>query len=175
MGINTEFCSDVNESQEFKCQCKDGFAGKRCEVAVCSSNYCNNNGLCTIKSENEIDIDQLQCECNVGFDGQRCEIDLCDKVSCENGSCDGGKCTCDEGYIRKENICKQTCDLNPCEVFTLAIYWAYRNPSLISFKTDHNTLLNELCGDYLTVCCSRTTMNWKHLTVWKIVQLVRKV
>ena len=33
MGLNTEFCSDVNGSKEFKCQCKDGFIGKRCEVA----------------------------------------------------------------------------------------------------------------------------------------------
>ena len=120
MGLNTESCSDVDGSQEFKCQCNDGFGGKRCEVAVCSSKYCNNSGLCSIKSNN--DTDQLQCECNDGFEGQRCEIDLCDSLICGNGSCDAGKCTCDEGYIRKENFCKQTCDLNPCEVFTLAIY-----------------------------------------------------
>ena len=104
MGINTEFCSDVNESQEFKCQCKDGFVGKRCELAICSSTYCNKNGLCFIKNDN----DQLDCECNSGFEGQRCEIDLCDSVICENGSCDAGECTCDEGYINIENICKQT-------------------------------------------------------------------
>ena len=122
IGVNTESCSDVNGTQEFKCQCIDGFVGKRCEVAVCSSDYCNNNGSCSIKNDNENDNDQLQCECNVGFDGQRCEIDLCDKVSCENGSCYAGQCSCDEGYISIENICKQKCDLNPCEVFILAIY-----------------------------------------------------
>ena len=123
MGINTAFCSDVNESQEFKCQCKDGFVGKRCELAICSSTYCNKNGLCFIKNDN----DQLDCECNSGFEGQRCEIDLCDSVICENGSCDAGECTCDEGYINNENICKQTCSLNPCEV-------------LISLKTNLSTL-----------------------------------
>ena len=114
IGINTESCSDVNGSQEFKCQCKEGFDGKRCEIAECTANYCNNNGLCSI---NENDNNRLQCECNQGFEGQRCEIDLCDSVACENGSCNAGKCTCNEGYISNENICKETCSLNPCKVF----------------------------------------------------------
>ena len=67
MGINTESCSDVDGSQEFKCQCKKGYVGKRCEIPVCSSNYCNNNGLCSING-----TDLLQCECYEGFEGQRC-------------------------------------------------------------------------------------------------------
>ena len=113
MGTNSESCSDVNGSQEFKCQCKEGFDGKRCEVAVCSSKYCNNNGLCTINED-----DQLKCECNEGFQGQRCEIELCDSIICENGSCDAGICTCNQGYISIENICRETCDLNPCEVLS---------------------------------------------------------
>ena len=113
MGLNTESCSDVNGSQKFKCQCMDGFNGKRCEVPVCSSKYCNNNGLCSI---NENDINPLHCECYDGFEGQRCEIDLCDDFICGNGSCDAGRCTCDAGYINIDNICKETCDFNPCEV-----------------------------------------------------------
>ena len=119
MGENTESCSDVNGSQEFKCQCKDGFIGKKCEVAGCSTNYCFNNGTCSI---NDNDNDQLHCECNEGFEGQRCEDDLCDNLICENGSCDAGNCSCDEGYISIENICRETCSLNPCKVFILAIY-----------------------------------------------------
>ena len=115
MGINTASCSDVNGSQEFKCQCEDGFDGQRCEVAVCSSNYCYNNGLCSIEDDNG--IKRLQCECFDGFEGQRCDINLCDSVICENGSCDAGNCICDDGYVDIENICKQTCNLNPCEVF----------------------------------------------------------
>ena len=94
-------------------ECMDGFDGKRCEVAVCSSKYCNNNGLCTINED-----DQLKCECNEGFQGQRCEIELCDSIICENGSCDAGICTCNQGYISIENICRETCDLNPCEVLS---------------------------------------------------------
>ena len=112
IGLNTESCSDVSGSQEFKCQCKDGFVGKRCEVAACSPNYCNNNGLCAI---NENDINQLQCECNEGFEGQRCEIDLCDSVICENGSCDSGTCICNAGYINIDGNCEETCTVNPCQ------------------------------------------------------------
>ena len=114
MGLNTESCSDVNGSQEYRCQCMDGFNGKRCEVPVCSSKYCNNNGLCSI---NENDINPLHCECYDGFEGQRCEIDLCDGVTCENGLCDAGNCICGSGFINIDNICVETCDLNPCEVF----------------------------------------------------------
>ena len=119
MGLNTESCSDMNGSQEFRCQCMDGFDGRRCEVPVCSSNYCNNNGLCSLKSDNEDDIDQLRCECIDGFEGERCEIDLCDSIICENGDCDAGRCTCNEGFINVENICKETCSLNPCEVLSI--------------------------------------------------------
>ena len=114
MGTNTETCSDLNGSQEFKCQCKDGFGGKKCEVAVCSLNYCNNNGECSINSSNN--IEQLQCECYEGFEGQRCEIDLCDGVICENGFCNAGICTCNKDFINIENNCRETCSLNPCEV-----------------------------------------------------------
>ena len=76
MQLNTKYCSDMNESQEFDCTCNDGFRGKRCE------------------------------------------IDLCDGAICQFGNCDAGNCTCNNGYINIENSCVETCDLNPCEVFT---------------------------------------------------------
>ena len=124
MGTNTETCSDLNGSQEFKCQCKDGFDGQRCEVAVCSSNYCNDNGLCTIESNNG--IEKLQCECFDGFEGQRCQIDLCDSIICENGFCNAGECSCNNGFVKIEKICKETCATNPCEVaFLLDIPFLY--------------------------------------------------
>ena len=63
----------------------------------------------------------MQCECDGGFEGQRCEINLCDGVICENGYCNAGSCTCNDGYISIENICVETCDSNPCEVFVLTV------------------------------------------------------
>ena len=47
--------------------CKDGFIGEKCEVGVYTSSFCNNNGLCSIKTHNG--IEQLQCECFDGFEG----------------------------------------------------------------------------------------------------------
>ena len=31
MNINTEYCDDMNGTQEFSCQCKAGFEGRKCE------------------------------------------------------------------------------------------------------------------------------------------------
>ena len=62
IGVNTEYCSDTNGSQEFKCVCNDGFDGKRCEFS------CQNNG----KSLYKIDGDGImiwECECPFPFQG----------------------------------------------------------------------------------------------------------
>ena len=115
IGINTESCSDLNGSQEFKCECMDGYDGKICEAVVCSSNYCNNNGLCSIEEDNG--MERLQCECFDGFEGQRCQIDSCDNFICENGFCDAGSCICKVGYINMESICEETCQTNRADSF----------------------------------------------------------
>ena len=65
--MNTEYCSDMNGNQEFKCECNDGYDGKRCEVYVCPLD-CQNNGIC----ESEI-IDGKKiwkCECPFPFEGE---------------------------------------------------------------------------------------------------------
>ena len=60
--------------------------------------------------------DEFNCICYAGFDGKICEIDHCDGVICENGFCDAGECSCNNGYIKIGSICKETCEMNPCEV-----------------------------------------------------------
>ena len=41
---------------------------------------------------------------------------MCEGINCGiGGSCEGGNCTCDEGYANVENYCEQTCALNPCK------------------------------------------------------------
>ena len=42
IGINTEYCFDSNGNAEFKCECNEGFDGKRCED-VCAL-QCGING-----------------------------------------------------------------------------------------------------------------------------------
>ena len=62
-------------------------------------------------------IEEFNCKCNAGFEGRRCETDLCDDLTCQNGFCEAGSCICNAYFINIENICVETCDLNPCEVF----------------------------------------------------------
>ena len=68
MGVNTQYCSDLNGSQEFKCECNDGFDGKRCEVSVCALD-CQNDGNC--KSEIFDGKKNWECECPFPFEGEK--------------------------------------------------------------------------------------------------------
>ena len=74
IGINTENCFDMNGSQEFNCECNDGFEGERCEIALCENIVCE-NGSC----------DAGNCICNDGFiqiNGiceETCALDPCEE------------------------------------------------------------------------------------------------
>ena len=68
IGVNTEYCFDMNGSQEFKCECNEGYDGKRCEVALCPFN-CENNGICLSKID-EFGKKIWQCKCQFPFEGE---------------------------------------------------------------------------------------------------------
>ena len=72
IGNNTEYCFDSNGNAEFKCECNEGFDGKRCEEG-CSLD-CGINGICTTEID-EFGIKKSKC--------------LCDENPCQNG----GACT----------------------------------------------------------------------------------
>ena len=59
MGLNTEYCSDLNGSQEYKCDCHDGFDGKRCEVE-CPVN-CENYKICKSEINKTTNIKKYMC------------------------------------------------------------------------------------------------------------------
>ena len=84
LGINTASCSDVNGTQEFKCECNDRFDGKRCEIELpfqCEGNPCCENGpnaLCCANGGvcsddnfvfNGSNSDECQCLCDDDFTG----------------------------------------------------------------------------------------------------------
>ena len=75
-----------------------------------------NIGLNAKNCSDENGSGKFHCSCYGGFEGERCEIDLCDGVFCQNGSCEAGNCICNNGYIKIENNCEETCALSPCEV-----------------------------------------------------------
>ena len=68
IGVNTRYCFDMNGSQEFKCECNDGFDGKRCEIFICPLN-CENNGTC-LSEIDEFGKKIWSCECSFPFQGQ---------------------------------------------------------------------------------------------------------
>ena len=68
----------MNGSQEFKCECNNGFDGKRCEIFICPLD-CKNGGLCNDEideSGNKI----WQCDCPFPFQG-KAELISSDKKS----------------------------------------------------------------------------------------------
>ena len=59
----------VPGKKSFRCVCRDGFFGDRCEQAYeCAVNPCLNGGSCT--SDGKI---EFICQCQQGYDGERCQ------------------------------------------------------------------------------------------------------
>ena len=65
IGINTEYCFDSNGSDEFKCECNEGFDGKRCEDEC--SLECGIHGSCTTEINVTSGIKQWKCLCTDNF------------------------------------------------------------------------------------------------------------
>ena len=76
IGENTEYCFDSNGSDEFKCECNEGFDGKICDE-VCSLD-CGINGSCVTEINSTTGIKQSKCLCNenfTGFDSRSLHLD----------------------------------------------------------------------------------------------------
>lgn len=59
----------VDQVNNFKCECSDGFTGENCEINIndCAAKSCMNNGVCIDK------INSYQCICSMGYVGIICE------------------------------------------------------------------------------------------------------
>ncbi|CAM4725781.1 unnamed protein product [Leuciscus chuanchicus] len=102
----------------FRCRCRQGFTGARCEINIdeCSSNPCL-HGFCYDA------VDSFYCLCNPGYAGVRCEQDINDCASnmCENNS------TCVDLHLSYNCLCvpgwegefcqweTNECSSNPCK------------------------------------------------------------
>ena len=67
VGVNTEYCFDSNGNEEFKCECNEGFDGKRCEDQCFLE--CGNNGICTSKINISTGTKEWECFCSNNFTG----------------------------------------------------------------------------------------------------------
>ncbi|VVC29041.1 Hypothetical protein CINCED_3A018849 [Cinara cedri] len=94
----------VDGVASYTCHCKSGYAGTppNCtEVTVCSTNPCQNGGLCLLLPNG-----QFNCSCSSGYTGPTCQIDIdeCMSRPCLNGgTChdliNGFRCNCTDNYM----------------------------------------------------------------------------
>ena len=66
---------------------------------------------------------------------------MCAGIECGNGTCIGGTCSCDPGYMNIGNNCERTCALNPCQeldIFSWSIEGmvSHFTEALISFSAE---------------------------------------
>ncbi|XP_020488730.2 sushi, nidogen and EGF-like domain-containing protein 1 isoform X1 [Labrus bergylta] len=107
-----------NQVGFYKCECEDGFSGKRCQTDVneCLMEPCLHGGTC----ENQLGT--YVCHCPPGFKGQNCEAeqDGCDSDPCLNGGvCRGYRrnyvCVCKDGFFGDQcQMLENPCVLQPC-------------------------------------------------------------
>ena len=102
----------VDQINSYKCICKDGFEGVRCNINIddCAKQPCLNNASC-------IDgVKDYTCDCKSGWSGKVCSenindcvvncaedsADACTKSPCKNGSCidliNDFTCSCFPGF-----------------------------------------------------------------------------
>ncbi|XP_025017965.1 uncharacterized protein LOC107368337 [Tetranychus urticae] len=61
----------LQSSSNWSCLCSPGYSGRRCHLADCSPNPCQNDGLCLATSSFE-----FNCLCNNGWFGEYCQLDF---------------------------------------------------------------------------------------------------
>ncbi|XP_077993986.1 uncharacterized protein LOC144447778 [Glandiceps talaboti] len=111
-------CTNVNTTVDNKgyfCDCNDGFVldsdGLACsEINECSSNPCNNGGICYDG------VNSYLCACSEGWEGDVCDqdIDECERgtSNCDiNANCTNTigayNCSCIDGYRGDGYICRE--------------------------------------------------------------------
>nr|XP_034325188.1 sushi, von Willebrand factor type A, EGF and pentraxin domain-containing protein 1-like [Crassostrea gigas] len=62
----------VDKVNAYKCQCKDGYSGERCQIEpdYCKNSPCQNNGTCFNSAGN------FSCTCQTGYKGDRCQFQI---------------------------------------------------------------------------------------------------
>eukprot|EP00794_Sanderia_malayensis_P006969 gene6969-7754_t len=155
--LSNGHCIDLKVG--FRCECRPGFWGKRCEKEVndCSLKPCLNGGHCLDK------LGGYSCICPHGVKGKNCEDvnDICKAGLCgSNGDCtvladNSFKCICKNGFMGQ--FCESfadPCQTNPCE----------NNGECSSLISDFNCVCRpgftgKTCENKLNYCASQPCKN----------------
>ena len=102
---NNATCVHVANPRSYRCVCKTGFCGLKCELR----NPCKNGGTC----EYDKTTNSTTCKCSAEFCGPECEL----KNPCKNGStCEYRKATNSTTCKCSAEFCGPECELkNPCK------------------------------------------------------------
>lgn len=62
----------VDKVNAYKCQCKDGYSGERCQIEpdYCKDSPCKNNATCFNSAGN------FSCTCRIGYKGDQCQFQI---------------------------------------------------------------------------------------------------
>ncbi|XP_058800603.1 sushi, von Willebrand factor type A, EGF and pentraxin domain-containing protein 1-like [Phymastichus coffea] len=86
--INSSTCRTIDGS--WKCFCKPGYLGLRCDLLPCDWLPCHPNEICVNLFQENANQSSYRCECPRGFTGKDCftKIDHCQSNPCQhNGTC----------------------------------------------------------------------------------------
>ncbi|KAE9556506.1 hypothetical protein FO519_000200 [Halicephalobus sp. NKZ332] len=90
-------CTEINDGNDFKCNCLDIWTGKDCSIHnVCTDTKCLNGGTCE-----SLPGDEYKCHCSAGWTGATCRVDIdeCAPIPCQYNS------TCIDKLAAFECIC----------------------------------------------------------------------
>ncbi|XP_062608443.1 uncharacterized protein LOC134270259 [Saccostrea cucullata] len=129
--------ADQSRNRGYRCNCKLGYVGDNCQVAVCESNDCK-RGTCVADQSR---IRGYTCNCTTGFVGDNCQVDVCDNHDCQNGTCvadqsriRGYTCNCTNGFVGDNCQDEKRCDN--------CIEYVKNNSWILAFKAQSQTGIN---------------------------------
>ncbi|CAD5110730.1 DgyrCDS100 [Dimorphilus gyrociliatus] len=147
---NNGDCQFDSVSKSYKCTCKSGFEGEKCENRnLCFYfNPCKNDALCLPVTQSSI-----RCVCQAGYAGSICDLMLnpCSGTSCMNGgTCQAlngtsYSCQCPKGYTGSR------CEVSPLtETATKSITQSITSPTTESNSTTQVVLNTKISTQDVT-------------------------
>ncbi|KAB0799990.1 hypothetical protein PPYR_07870 [Photinus pyralis] len=93
------------DTQGYRCLCRDGYMGKRCNILPCDYKPCANHSVCMNLNVANATRASYRCECPKNYEGPTCStlINYCASNHClNNGKCtnseEGPFCNCPKPY-----------------------------------------------------------------------------